>query len=400
MKKVFYLLFVLNFISVSAFAVLIPPPAGQFDLPFDENQTWTDCGSIGWKPRTQYHMEYYSEKGKYHMGEDWNGICGGNTDEGAPLLAIASGKVVFLDNIGTVSGQGRRLYIRHSFPYAPTTNDVMVFDSAYLHLQGMASGITWDPGVPSSGSVVSMGQTVAYLGKTGTDYAHLHWEAQTDLSIPLGTNPYQYPLMIDHALKYRAPSLIVNDRQDVRGYSVPQPGNWYSFTMQGNAPSSTMYVKRNGERKSLKNAIAAEWIPSEGILHEKNGSWHYYNDVDLNFFEDGSRYAIKSLVSGTIHFIPVPRNDFQDDRARIDMIHAVENDSRFTYVRTDSSGHNPNWSNDFELYWLGFELTSGGVVYANQATDKNNPLERYTTYYDPDLGQWTDWQQVDRNKLY
>jgi len=240
----------------------VGPSAGPFGLPYNVNRTWPACGSSGWVPygdpnSHQYHMQYYSAVGKYHMGEDWNGqpgTCDGNSDEGAPLLAIGDGKVVFLDNVGTVNGQGKRLYIRHSFPYALAQNGVMTFDSVLLHLQGIASGITWSGS--GTGSTVTKGQTVAYLGKTGTVWAHLHWETQTDSTIPLGINPYQNPLIITHALKYRAPSLIVDDRSDPITFGGTA-GQWTVFQMTGNAPSSIAYMEYNGERKSLQNAINA-----------------------------------------------------------------------------------------------------------------------------------------------
>lgn len=219
------------------------------------------------------------------MGEDWNGICGGNTDEGAPLLAIGTGQVVFLDNVGTVSGQGKRLYIRHSFPYAYATDDIMTFDIAMLHLQGMGPGISWSGS--GTGSMVTKGQTVAYLGKTGTTHAHLHWEAQTDLTIPLGTNPYHETLTINDALKYRSPSLIVDDRRDEAVYTIDSSGNYNIFTMSGNAPSSTAYMEYNGERKSLKEAITAGWMEDDHLAYQNDGSWYYYYDIDNNFFENG-----------------------------------------------------------------------------------------------------------------
>lgn len=380
-----------------------PAPEGQFGPPFNENQSWSACSSVGWIPygdpnSHQYHMQYYSAVSKYHMGEDWNGVCGGNSDEGAPLFAIAGGEVVFLDNVGTVSGQGKRLYIRHSFPYAKASGGVMTLDIAMLHLQGMGPGISWSGS--GTGSTVTKGQTVAYLGKTGTTSAHLHWEAQVDLSIPLGINPYQNPLTKTHALKYRAPIMIVDDRRDVNGYQVPSPGNWYSFTMSGNAPSSTMYLLYGGQRKSLKNAIASGWIPAEGILHENNGNWYYYNDVDSNFFENGKKYAFKTLVSGLVHYIPIPRNSYQEDRARLDMIHAVASDSRFVSVNTETYERDPNWDSAWELHKMQFNLSSGGTAWVNQVTNKINRLERYTTYYDPNLGQWTNFQWTDWNRLY
>lgn len=35
-----------------------------------------------------------------------------------------------------------------------------------------------------------------------------------------------------------------------------------------------------------------------------------------------------------------------------------------------------------------------------QITNQTNPFVRYTRYYDPDLGIWTEWQQINSNQLY
>ncbi len=374
----------------------VGPPAGIFGLPYNENQTGPNCSTPGWK-LDQYHMQWNTDFSKYHMGEDWNGLCGGSTDENYPLLAIADGKVVYIDDVDDTS-KGKQLYIRYSFPYAPGPSDVQTFDSAYLHINGVATGVTWSGS--GTGSNVVMGQEVAYVGGTGGWTPHLHWEVQWDDTISLSENSYQNPLTKSHALKYRAASLIVDDRKQSLGYTVLGDGQWYSFTMQGNAPSSTMYIKYNGERKSLKNAIAAGWIPSMGILYESGGSWYYYSDVDDNFFEDGKQYAISSLISGVEHLIPVPQNSFQRDRARLDMIHAVENDSRFADALIETYGYDPNWDPSWELHWMAFRLSDGRTAYVNQITYKTNRLVRNTNYYDPDLVQWTGWKWFDWNQLY
>ena len=380
----------------------VSSPAGLFGTPISDTQTGPYCSNPGYKiPIDQYHMQLNTglPEPKYHMGEDWNGKCGENTDEGYPLHALADGKVVFLDH-DSVSGKGKRLYIRYSFPYAGASGDVATFNSAYLHMQNINGGLTWSQGVPGSGSNVTKGQNVGSLGKTGTTLAHLHWEAHWDDVIGVDDNPYKNPLEIDHALKYRAPSLIVDDRRDLRGYSVPADGRWYYFIMQGNAPSSTMYIMRNGQRKSLKNAIAAGWIPSQGIRHEINGSWYYYTDVDINFFENGKKYAINALVSGISQYILIPRNGFQEDRARLDILHAVEHNTGYVSVKTETYGHDPNWTSDFELHQMKFQLSTNQTVYVYQATYKTNPLIRFTNHYDTATKQPTGWVPIDWNRLY
>lgn len=362
----------------------------KYVTPISEDQTGPKC-SVGGYNQSQYHMEYYSYYAKYHMGEDLNGRCGGDTDNGYPLYSIGWGSVVLVDN--TISaGQGRKVHLRYSFPYAPASGDEMKFDIAMLHLDSIPSNI-------KKGNVVAPGTLVGYLGKTGTDLAHLHWEARSDLAV--GTkNPYNTTLTVSNALKYLPPSMIVDDRRDMRSYLLPSTKVWYSFTMEGNAPSSTMYVFYNGYRKTLRQAISAGWIPSQGMLFEKDGRWRYYNNVDDNFFFDGQRYAIQLLVSGAVFGIPVPRNNYQADRARLDMIHMVENDSRIVSFKTDTYGYSSHWLTDWDLHYMYFYTASGKSVLVAQITNVDNPLLRKTVYIDPDTGEQVGFTDVDRNRLY
>jgi len=380
----------------------VSSPTGTFDVPQDEDYSGPYCSQSGFKlDYDQYHMQWNGIISKYHMGEDWNGMCGDDTDEGYPLRAIAFGKVVYVDDTGN-STKGKQLHIRYSFPYALAPNDVQTFDSVYLHITGINPSEVSFSG-SGTGSFVSKGDVVAYLGGTGGTVgwpAHLHWEALWDDSISLTENTYQNPLTVDHALKYRAPSLIVDDRRDIVGHSTPAPGNWYTFTMQGNAPSSTMYIWHNGERKSLRNAIAAGWIPSKPILHERDGTWYYYIDVDNNFFENGKRYAIKTLISGPVFYILIPGNGFTEDRARLDMLHAVENDNGYDSVKTETYSVDYNWMSSFELYQMEFKLSNGDTAYVYQATSKTNPLIRYTSHYDTSSSTYSGWVPVNWNRMY
>ncbi len=411
MKKLFSVMvfLVMMFALGIAHAGPISPvsnPTGPFEPPISDSQTGPQCSDPGYDV-TQYHMHYDDEEPnptyKYHVGDDLNGKCGGSTDENYPLRAIADGKVVYLDEVDD-DGKGKRVYIRYSFPYAPGPNDVQTFDSAYFHINGVNPSKVWWSG-PGTGSTVSKGDTVAYLGGTGGWVPHLHWEAQWDDSIPLSgpeSNPYQNPLTITHALKYRAPSLIVDDRRDEITYTAATGGYYTIFTMPGNAPSSTAYMEYSGERKSLKKAITAGWMENYHLAHEKDGLWYYYYDIDNNFFENGHQYAISANVSGAVLHILVPCNAYQDDRARIDMIHAVESDPRFSDIQVKTFGTESPWSLNpaWDIRWMRFKLSDGRTAYVNQVTYRANPLIRNTAYYDPDLGQWTNWQWVDWNQLY
>lgn len=334
------------------------------------------------------------------MGEDWNNKCPGNSDEGAPLYAIANGEVVFLDTAETVNGQGKRLYVRYAFPYALGTNGNFTFDSVFLHLQKVSSKVTWTGA--GTGSKVTKGQVVAYLGKTGTESAHLHWEAQSNLYVPLGTNPYSSTLKKSEALKYRAPSMIVDDRREELSVSIPSDQTYKEFVMGGYAPFSTAYITYSGQRKTLKNAITAGWITSSAFQWSKSGTWTNwsYSTNDLNTLVHGEKYRIKSVVPNATLSIPIPRNNFQEDRARLDMILAVASDNRFYSINTETYSRNPNWDTSYDLHTMKFKSSSGQTAVAYQSTHKANPLWRYTCYLPPGASAPTAWVPVNPNKLY
>ena len=90
----------LSFVLLFAvFSTAYGGTAGLFQLPFNPLQSWSACGSTGYWPlnngvtslSSQYYMELNTEFSMpmYHLGEDWNGKCGSDTDIGGDLRAIA-----------------------------------------------------------------------------------------------------------------------------------------------------------------------------------------------------------------------------------------------------------------------------------------------------------------------
>ena len=55
--------------------------------------------------------------GSYHLGVDWNGEGGGNTDLGDPVYAIANATVVAVvsDQSDATTGFGNYVVLRHDF---------------------------------------------------------------------------------------------------------------------------------------------------------------------------------------------------------------------------------------------------------------------------------------------
>ena len=65
-----------------------------------------------------------------HLGEDWNGVGGGDTDLGDPIYSIGHGVVVFSDDVR--KGWGNCVIIRHA--YRDETGKIRYVDSQYGHL--------------------------------------------------------------------------------------------------------------------------------------------------------------------------------------------------------------------------------------------------------------------------
>ena len=94
----------------------------------------------------------------YHSGDDYNLKTGGDSDLGQPLYAICDGEITGTDTTST-TGFGKQIYLKFQI-------DGKNYWAGYDHCQMVAV----DPG-----QKVKEGQVVGYLGKTGTNYAHLHF---------------------------------------------------------------------------------------------------------------------------------------------------------------------------------------------------------------------------------
>ena len=101
-----------------------------------------------------------------HLGNDWNGVGGGDSDLGFPVFAVADGVVI--DAIDHGGGWGNVVRITH--PCARV-------ESLYAHLDRM---------YVVAGTPVQRGQLIGTIGTAGGQYlAHLHFELR-DGVLPLG----------------------------------------------------------------------------------------------------------------------------------------------------------------------------------------------------------------------
>jgi murein DD-endopeptidase MepM/ murein hydrolase activator NlpD len=123
-----------------------------------------------------------------HLGNDWNGLGGGDTDLGFPVFAVADG--VVLDAADHEGGWGNVIRITHACGER--------VESLYAHLDRI---------YVVAGARVRRGQPIGTIGNAGGQYrAHLHFELR-DRPLPLGagyaTDPTGYLDATDYIRRHR-----------------------------------------------------------------------------------------------------------------------------------------------------------------------------------------------------
>lgn len=149
-----------NFSGATAFTRL----AGGFDFP------------IG-KPDAQGYYKARGFQSHGHLGEDWDGTGGGDTDMGDPIFCIADGVVVFARDCH--QGWGNVIIVRHAYREGGSVRNI---DSFYAHCQKI---------LVKKGQSVSRGQQIAAIGNAHGLYdAHLHFEIRKNLAIGMSRDKF------------------------------------------------------------------------------------------------------------------------------------------------------------------------------------------------------------------
>jgi hypothetical protein len=143
-----------------------------------------------------------------HLGEDWNGNGGGDTDDGDPISAIGRGVVVLSENVRV--GWGNVVIIRHA--YREITGKVEMVDSLYGHLLERKVRV---------GQIVERGQLVGTMGSNFGMYpVHLHLEVRKNLAIGMNRSKFAR----DYSC-YHSPTAFINAHRqmaaDFRRYEIP-----------------------------------------------------------------------------------------------------------------------------------------------------------------------------------
>ena len=124
---------------------------------------------------------YYKARGfrpNGHMGEDWDGIRGGDTDFKDPIYSIGDGIVVFARDVHL--GWGNVVIVRHAYKEGGAIKHI---DALYGHLYSMQV---------KRGQKVARGQLIGTMGTAHGQYdAHLHLEIRKNIEIGLSKSKFQ-----------------------------------------------------------------------------------------------------------------------------------------------------------------------------------------------------------------
>jgi murein DD-endopeptidase MepM/ murein hydrolase activator NlpD len=163
-----------------------------------------------------------------HLGDDYNGPGGGDTDEGLRVEAIADGVVEKVIAWNGAAGFGNHIFIRHEL--SPELREAIKrdykidTDILYSHYAHLKQNLAWD------GMEVLKGQLIAYCGKTGTKWAHLHCELRKGTG--LGYESYPSGNSVEWINQYYLSPFEICDR-----FKNPIPGT--TQTTSNSTSSST-----------------------------------------------------------------------------------------------------------------------------------------------------------------
>jgi len=152
-----------------AAAPSLPTPDG-FQLPFGDGSASSSYVSpqgvtyTGWYVAAGFlDQTYLRDRGALHPGEDWNGVGGGDSDLGQPVLAAAAGRVATIEL--HAPGWGNLVELKHVLASGETVYTV------YAHVEDI---------VAREGAVVRRGEPLAKVGKgdRARFWAHLHFEVR------------------------------------------------------------------------------------------------------------------------------------------------------------------------------------------------------------------------------
>src|SRR5260370_19690526 len=151
-----------------------PPPPPAQSISFSAQTAFTRLADgfdlpVG-KPDARGYYKARGFRSHGHLGEDWDGVGGGDTDLGDPVYCIGDGVVVFARDCH--QGWGNVIIVRHAYRDGL---GVRYVDSLYGHL---------DKILVKPGQSVRRGQQIAAIGNPHCPYhPHLHLTVRKNIAI-------------------------------------------------------------------------------------------------------------------------------------------------------------------------------------------------------------------------
>jgi murein DD-endopeptidase MepM/ murein hydrolase activator NlpD len=140
---------------------------------FDTNYVTKKFRNPVGKPPGKGYYDANPFMNKAHLGEDWNGNKGGNSDLGDTVYAAANGYINFAEDIG--GGWGNVIRILHQLPPG---NKFPQVESLYAHFEKV---------FVKPNTYIKIGAPIGTIGTANGIYpAHLHFEMRHDPTMEIG----------------------------------------------------------------------------------------------------------------------------------------------------------------------------------------------------------------------
>ncbi len=160
-----------RFAFPSAWLTAQIPTAPRFDPPMG-----SEHGALTYNAQKFWEMNH--KRGGRHLGDDFNGIGGMDTDLGDSLFSVADGLVVYTGDPSP--GWGKIVILAHR------TADGGIVHSMYSHLDRIDT---------ARGALVPRGGKIGTVGNAGGNYpAHLHFEMRAGDGVDIGAGYGMKPL--------------------------------------------------------------------------------------------------------------------------------------------------------------------------------------------------------------
>ena len=188
-------------------------PTGTLDTGFTKIADGFDF-PVG-KPEAEGYYKARGFRSGGHLGEDWDGVRGGDTDLRDPIYSVGDGIVVFARDVHL--GWGNVIIVRHAYR---ENGNVRYIDALYGHLNTMLVG---------RGQRVTRGQQIATMGTAHGQYdAHLHFEIRKNLEIGMSRSKFSKDFS-----NYYDPTQFINSHRRLSGGGANYKVAMNTFTHDG-----------------------------------------------------------------------------------------------------------------------------------------------------------------------